>query len=93
MANTELYEKKNSFCLESGLPEYLQKSIEKMKIAWVLKESDPQYTCWEGDYYNLQNDINVAEAGKMISEEQAWYPREKYLGLSKEENFGKPILK
>lgn len=77
--------------LENDLPEYLQHSIEKMKIAWILKISDPSYTCWEGDYYDLQNDINVAEAGKMISEEQAWYLREKYLGLSKENNSGNPI--
>lgn len=82
---------KDKSYFDNNLPEYLQHSVEKMKIAWILKIAEPSYTCWEGDYYNLQNDINVAEAGKMISEEQAWYLREKYLGLSKENNSGNPI--
>ena len=66
---------KDKSYFDNNLPKYLQHSIEKMKTAWILRISDPSYTYWEGAYYELQNDINVAEAGKMISEEQAWYLR------------------
>lgn len=35
-------------------------------------------------YCELQSDINSAEVNDIISAEQAWFLREKYLGLSKQ---------
>ena len=37
-------------------------------------------------YCELQSDINVAEVENLISSDQAWDLREKYLGLRKEDN-------
>ena len=36
----------------------------------------------------MQSDINAAEVDQMITSEQAWFLREKYLGLSRKENAG-----
>ena len=39
---------------------------------------------WDCDYCNLQADINNAEVNQVISSEQAWYLREKYLRMERE---------
>ncbi len=63
--------------LECGLPKYLEESIK----AYI----DGQDTSiWDCLYCELQSDINVAEQEQEITSEQAWYLREKYLGLSRE---------
>jgi hypothetical protein len=55
-----------------------------------LKDSIRQYrelentSLWDCGYCGLQSDINVAEVEQLISPEQAWYLREKYLGLTKD---------
>lgn len=77
--------------LENNLPNYLLHSIEKMKIAWLFKEADPSYTFWEGEYYELQSDINIAVLSKNITMKQAWYLREKYLRILKCDEFGEPV--
>ncbi len=66
--------------LECGLPEWLTESIDE-----YLKNKDNKLH-WDLYYCNLQSDINVAEQEKLITSEQAWYLREKYLGLRKEDN-------
>lgn len=70
--------------LECGLPEFLAKSVEQMKIAWLKYDSnDEEYLHWDCDYCNLQSDINVAEVEQLITTEQAWYLREKYLRMER----------
>ena len=65
--------------LECGLPEFLQESIQAMVKAWQKVDNGEDYTLWDCDYCNLQSDINSAEVNQIISPEQAWYLREKYL--------------
>lgn len=72
----------NSY-LECQLPEFLQESIDAMKKAWKKLDSGEEYLLWDCDYCNLQTDINIAEVEQMISEEQAWYLREKYLRMER----------
>ncbi len=74
--------------LECGLPEFLKESIKAMEDAWEKIDAGEKYWHWDADYCTLQSDINVAEVEQIISSEQAWYLREKYLRMEKEE----PIL-
>ncbi len=69
--------------LECGLPKWLEQSIEQMKIAWAKDDNGEEYPQWDCDWCNLQSDINVAETEQLISSEQAWYLREKYLRLKR----------
>lgn len=69
--------------LECGLPAYLQESLEQMKVAWKKIDCEEDYLHWDCDFCNLQSDINSAEVEGMISSEQAWYLREKYLRISR----------
>ncbi len=68
--------------LEEDLPPFLEESLENMKEAWIKKESE-NYLNWDCDYCDLQSSINVAEVENLISSEQAWYLREKYLYMRK----------
>ena len=70
--------------LECGLPEFLQESIQAMVNAWEKLDCGEEYTLWDCDYCNLQSDINSAEVNQIISPEQAWYLREKYLRMERE---------
>ncbi len=74
---------KDESYLECGLPQFLQTSIEIMKESWRKLDSGEKYTHWDGDYCSLQSDINSAEVNQIISEEQAWYLREKYLRMER----------
>jgi hypothetical protein len=74
---------KDKSYLECGLPDYLQDSLEKMKIAWAKLDSDEAYLRFDGDFCCLQSDINCAEVNGEISSDQAWYLREEYLGLER----------
>lgn len=67
--------------LECGLPEFLQDSIRAMVDAWDKLDSGQEYFRWDCDYCNLQTDINNAEVNLLISTEQAWFLREKYLRI------------
>lgn len=64
---------------ECGLPEWLSESIQNY-------ESDKDSSILDCLYCELQSDINVAEVEQIITSEQAWFLREKYLGLRKEDN-------
>ena len=66
---------------EYGLPTWLEKSVHAYMQG--EKENVSYLDCL---YCELQSDINVAELGHEITSETAWYLREKYLGLVKEEN-------
>lgn len=71
--------------LECGLPNWLEESIEQMKAAWDKLDNGEVYVQWDCDWCSLQSDINVAEVEQMITPEQAWYLREKYLRLERSE--------
>ena len=68
--------------LECNLPSFLSNSIEQMKSAWEKKEKGVP-SDWDCDYCELQSSINAAEVEHMISSEQAWYLREKYLFIKR----------
>ena len=72
--------------LEMGLPPFLSEAVAQMSKA--LKKINAGEPCldWDGDYCELQSSINVAEVENMISSEQAWFLREKYLGIKRQEN-------
>ena len=74
---------KDKSYLECGLPEFLQASVCAMKEAWRKLDSGIEYLRWDCDYCNLQSDINNAEVNQLISTEQAWFLREKYLRLER----------
>ncbi|MDO5425286.1 MAG: hypothetical protein Q4F41_16325 [Eubacteriales bacterium] len=69
--------------LECGLPEFLRESIQAMAEAWRKRDAGAEYLHWDCDYCNLQSDINSAEVNQLISTEQAWYLREKYLRIER----------
>lgn len=69
--------------LECGLPAFLEESLDAMKLAWEKLDRGEKYLRWDCDYCNLQSDINSAEVNSIISEEQAWYLREKYLRIER----------
>ena len=69
--------------LECGLPGFLQASLDKMKEAWQKTDNGEEYTLWDCDFCELQSDINNAEVNGIISSEQAWYLREKYLRIER----------
>ena len=74
---------KDKSYLERGLPPFLTESIDAMKSAWRKLDRGEKYLRWDCDYCNLQTDINNAEVNQVISPEQAWYLREKYLRLER----------
>ena len=69
--------------LECGLPTFLQDSLCAMMEAWRKIDSGEKYLRWDCDYCNLQSDINSAEVNQLISTEQAWHLREKYLRIER----------
>lgn len=69
--------------MECGLPPFLQESIQAMTKAWRKLDHGQEYLRWDCDYCNLQSDINSAEVNQLISTEQAWYLREKYLRMER----------
>ena len=75
----------NKDYLECNLLPFLKESIEQLERAWQQKENgndDAFSRCC--DYCELQSNINVAEVEQIITPEQAWYLREKYLGIKKD---------
>lgn len=74
---------KDTSYLECGLPPFLQESLQAMKEAWRKLDSGEEYLRWDCDYCSLQSDINSAEVNQIISTEQAWYLREKYLRMER----------
>lgn len=69
--------------MECGLPDFLRDSIKAMCSAWEKVDRGEFYARFDCDFCNLQTDINIAEVDNIISPEQAWYLREKYLGIGR----------
>ena len=58
------------------IPTWLEDSIKQFE---KLKNT----TLWDCGYCELQSDINVAEVEGLITSDQAWFLREKYLDLDR----------
>lgn len=71
----------NKEYLECGLPPYLQKSLENMKKSWAIEDSGERDMHWDIYWCDLNADINSAEVDRVISSEQAYYLRQKYLRM------------
>lgn len=69
--------------LEYGLPAWLRESVSVMQKAWSKLDAGEKYIRWDCDFCNLQTDINNAEVNELISAEQAWYLRKKYLRMER----------
>lgn len=79
--NTGLPNDKSYF--ECGLPQYLQTSLDNMKKSWEIIDSGKDDLHWDLYWCELNADINSAEVDNIISSEQAWYLREKYLRMER----------
>ena len=66
---------------ECGLPQYLSESLENMKKSWETVDSGKEDMHWDIYWCDLNADINSAEVENLISSEQAWYLRRKYLRM------------
>lgn len=73
------------FYASGKLPEYLQKSLDKMIAAEEERKKGKEVSLYDCIYCELQSDINCAETDLEISSEKAWELRNKYLGIYKEE--------
>lgn len=69
--------------MDSTLPLFLRESISAFLIGKEKHESGIGYTEFDMDYCDLQTYINVCEVEQMITSEEAWELRERYLGLQK----------
>ena len=79
----------NKNYLESFLPEYLEEDIKRaLPVVAALEAGNKNDlpSCWDCILDELNSSINCAEVEGQISEEQAWYLREKYLGREKKWN-------
>ena len=83
MINAETGLPENKSYLECGLPPYLKKSLENMKMSWEIEDSGKRDMHWDIYWCDLNADINSAEIDRVISSEQAWYLREKYLRMER----------
>ena len=81
--NPETGHSENKGYLECGLPPYLQKSLENMKRSWEIEDSGKRDIHWDIYWCDLNADINSAEIDRVISSEQAWYLRTKYLRMER----------
>lgn len=71
--------------LECGLPADLQADIQEMQKSWAIIDAGNRDMHWDVYWCNLNADINSAEVDQIITSEQAWYLREKYLRMRREE--------
>lgn len=71
---------------ECGLPKYLAESLERMKESWAIVDSGKKDIHWDICWCDLNADINSAEVENLISSEQAWYLRRKYLRMERQDN-------
>lgn len=70
------------FKIDSTLPKFLRESIKAFLIGQEKYERGGYYQ-FDMDYCDLQSDINVCEVEQMITSDEAWELRERYLGLCK----------
>lgn len=82
-SNCEVKESSLSCGVDSTLPDFLKKSIEAFLIGKEKYESGTGYSEFDMDYCDLQTDINVCEVEQMITPDEAWNLRERYLGLQR----------
>ena len=75
---------KDKSYLEKALPNWLQESIDEMKKSWDRIDAGEKDLHWDIYWCNLNADINSAEVDQLISSEQAWHLRNKYLRMEKE---------
>ncbi|MBE7033363.1 MAG: helix-turn-helix transcriptional regulator [Ruminococcaceae bacterium] len=66
---------------ECGLPIYVQNSLDRMKKSWKIVDSGKKDINWDTCWCELNADLNSAEVENLISSEQAWYLRRKYLRM------------
>ena len=66
---------------ECGLPKYVQESLDRMKKSWELIDNGKSDIHWDICWCELNADLNSAEVENLISSEQAWYLRRKYLRM------------
>ena len=57
-----------------------------MKQSWEIVDSGKKDLHWDIYWCELNADINSAEVEKLISSEQAWYLRRKYLRMERQDN-------
>lgn len=81
--DTETNHPVNKGYLECGLPPYLKLSLENMKKSWEIEDGGHRDLHWDLYWGELNADINSAEVDGAISSEQAWYLRETYLRIER----------
>lgn len=70
---------------ECGLSNDLKTSIWRMEESWEIENSGGKDYHWDIAWCELNADINAAEVNQEITSEQAWYLREKYLRMKRDE--------
>lgn len=70
---------------ECGLSNDLKTSIRRMEESWKIEDSGGKDYHWDIAWCELNADINAAEVNQEITSEQAWYLREKYLRMKKDD--------
>lgn len=70
---------------ETNLPEFLQIDLDRYKQAQEDIQNGKEVSLMDCYYCELQSSINVCEVERIISQDHAWYLREKYLGLMRED--------
>lgn len=76
---------KDKTYLEKGLPPYLLDSIKAMSDSWVKVDHGQRDLRWDIHWCDLNADINAAETEQEITSDQAWYLRQKYLRMEKDD--------
>lgn len=66
--------------IESTLPEPLREAVTAFLAGKEKYESNVGYHEFDMDFCDLQTEINVCEVEQMITSDEAWYLRRKYLG-------------
>ena len=55
-----------------------------MKKSWAIEDSGERDMHWDIYWCDFNADINSAEVDQVISSEQAWYLRRKYLRMERD---------
>ena len=76
---------KDKTYLEKGLPPYLLESIKAMNNSWAKVDQGQRDLHWDIHWCDLNADINAAETEQEITSDQAWYLRQKYLRMEKDD--------
>lgn len=65
------------------LPPYLKISLENMIKSWEIEDSGQRDLHWDLCWCELNADINAAEVDGLLTNDEAWFLREKYLRMKK----------